>query len=180
MSVSVILFKEVRKVRKDRTQLQLFLTFPTFLTSHFIIMQRRKFLQSSCNFCMLATTGFVLPLLSSCTPASLKAMQTDVVNNTIALPLSTLSPTGMQIVHPEGSFYNIAIVRQPNESYIALLLQCTHQENGLTATTNGYTCSLHGSQFSKEGKVTHGPATEPLERYKTHIENGQLIIHLTS
>lgn len=143
-------------------------------------MQRRNFLQSTCNFCMLAATGYLLPTLSSCSPAALKAMQTDVANNQIVLPLSSLSPTGLQIIHPKRSFYNIAIVKQPDETYIALLLQCTHQENQLATTANGYTCSLHGSQFNKEGKVTHGPATEPLQRYQTRIENGQLIIHITA
>ncbi len=129
---------------------------------------------------MIAAAGILLPSLSSCSPAALKAIQTDVVNNTISIPLASLPASGLQIIHPKGSFYNIALVKQPNDSYGALLLQCTHQENGLTATTNGYICTLHGSRFTTDGKVTHGPASEPLQRYKTNVENGQLFIYLNS
>lgn len=143
-------------------------------------MERRRFLQSSCNLCILAATGCFLPGLSSCSPAAMKALQTDVNNNIISLPLNSISASGLQIIHPKKSLYDIAVQKKPDGSYEALLLQCTHQENQLTVTSNGYKCSLHGSQFDKDGNVTHGPAAEPLRRYKTNIENEELHIYLNS
>ena len=110
----------------------------------------------------------------------MKALQTDVVNNVISLPLNTINASGLQIIHPKKSLYDIALQKKPDGSYEALLLQCTHQENQLTVTSGGYKCSLHGSQFDKDGIVTHGPAAEPLRRYKTNIENEQLFIYLNS
>ncbi len=143
-------------------------------------MERRKFFQSSCNICMLAAAGYILPTLASCSHAAMKTLQTDVVNNAITLPINSISSSGLQIIHPKGSLYDIAIQKKSNDKYEALLLQCTHQDNQLTASGNGYTCSLHGSQFDKDGNVTHGPANEPLQRYKTIIKNDQLIIYVNS
>jgi Rieske Fe-S protein len=57
-------------------------------------------------------------------------------------------------------------------------LQCTHQENQLTTTGDGYYCSLHGSQFDKNGRVIKGPAEKPLERYKVFVEKENVIIQI--
>lgn len=143
-------------------------------------MQRRKFIQSSCNLCLLTAVGYLLPTLTSCSAVTAKALQTDVINNTITIPINQINPSGLQIIHPRKSLYDIALQKQPDGSYEALLLQCTHQENQLTPTGNGYACSLHGSQFDKNGNVTHGPASESLQRYKTNIQNNQLFIYINA
>ncbi len=129
---------------------------------------------------MLAAAGYLLSDLASCSPAAMKTLQTDVNNNIVSVPISSINSSGLQIIHPKGSYYNIAVQKKSDNTYEALLLQCTHQENQLTVTANGFTCSLHGSQFDKDGNVTHGPAAEPLQRYKTNIDKGNLLIYINS
>jgi Rieske Fe-S protein len=69
-------------------------------------------------------------------------------------------------------------VQKKDDHYEALLMQCTHQNNQLTPTGNGFTCSLHGSQFNKDGIVTKGPAENRLKKFSTSVNLDQLIIHL--
>src|SRR5580693_6119094 len=48
-------------------------------------MQRRQFLRSSCNLCLLAGSGVLLSELASCSPAY-EVIKTEVVNNQIQIP----------------------------------------------------------------------------------------------
>lgn len=75
-------------------------------------------------------------------------------------------------------YKDIAVQKKDEATYTALLLECTHQENGLTPTGNGYHCNLHGSEFDRDGKVRKGPAELPLEKFTTTIDNDNLLIHL--
>jgi Rieske Fe-S protein len=59
-------------------------------------------------------------------------------------------------------------------------MECTHQQNQLIAIPNGFKCNLHGSQFNLEGQVVKGPAERPLKKYKTSMDQGQLVIQLKS
>jgi len=72
----------------------------------------------------------------------------------------------------------IAVHKKANDVYDSMLMQCTHQQNQLIPTGNGYVCNLHGSQFDKEGKVMKGPAENALKKYPTSIDRDKLIIHL--
>ena len=76
--------------------------------------------------------------------------------------------------------YDIAVEKNEDNNFRALLMQCTHQENQLTQQGNGFHCSLHGSQFDKEGRVVKGPAERPLKQFPVSIENDQLIIHINA
>lgn len=143
-------------------------------------MERRKFIKSSCNFCLLAATGYFLSELSACSPASYKVIKTEIVNNSIEIPLASFSESNFQFVRPKGWYYDIAVQKKEQDVYDALLMQCTHQNNQLFPTGNGYVCNLHGSQFDKTGKVTKGPAEIPLKHYSTSVEQDKLIIHLKS
>jgi len=142
-------------------------------------MERRDFLQSSCKACMLVAAGYFLPKLTGCSPAAYAVFKTEVTDKKITMPLSMFDQNSLQFVRPKGWYYDIAVQKKEDNSYSALLLMCTHQENQLTpAGKNGYTCSLHGSQFDANGTVRKGPAQEPLERFNTTIENNNLIIQI--
>jgi Rieske Fe-S protein len=141
-------------------------------------MERREFIRSSCNACLLMAAGYLLPELTGCSP-KYSVFKTDIVDKKIALPLTAFQKSSLQLVRPNGWFFDIAVEKKEENDYLALLLQCTHQENQLTAMgTNGFYCSLHGSRFDSNGNVLKGPAEQPLERYKTYVENNNLIIEV--
>src|SRR5215470_5659810 len=107
-------------------------------------MKRREFLRSSCNACMLMTAGYFLPALASCSP-KYSVYKTAIVDKKVLVPLAMFEKSSLQLVRPTGWVYDIAVEKKEDNTYTALLLQCTHQENQLTPNgTNGFYCSLHG------------------------------------
>ncbi|HWB27942.1 MAG TPA: Rieske (2Fe-2S) protein [Chitinophagaceae bacterium] len=142
-------------------------------------MQRREFLKASCNICILGAAGFMLPQLTGCSPASsLAVYNTAVVDKQLRVPLSLFAKSPVQVVRPAGWYYDIAVEKNENNTYKALLMRCTHQDNQLTKTGNGFSCSLHGSQFDKNGNVRKGPAEDPLTQYHAYEKNDLLIIDI--
>jgi Rieske Fe-S protein len=141
-------------------------------------MERRHFIKSSCNACLLAATGYFLSELSACSPSTYHVFKAEIINEEIQVPVASFTQYNMQVVRPKGWFYDIAVQKKEDNTYQAILMQCTHQKNQLTQTGNGYLCSLHGSQFDKNGKVTKGPAENALKQYTTSINQDNLIIHL--
>lgn len=151
----------------------LFLFQPT--TKH---MERRQFLTSSCNLCLLAATGYFLSELTACSPSTYKVIKTEIIGDEIQVPIASFINSPLQFLRPKDWSYDIAVQKTGDSSYQALLMQCTHQENQLTPTGNGYSCSLHGSQFSRDGRVKKGPAENPLKQYPTSVTQTQVIIHI--
>ncbi len=140
-------------------------------------MQRKEFIKSTCNFCLLGAAGFALPYLTGCSPA-IPVYKTAINNNQAELPLTLFDKSNLQLVRPKGWYYDIAVQKKENNVYAAILLKCTHQDNQLTASGNGYQCSLHGSQFDATGKVKKGPAEKSLKTYNTTVIDNKLIINI--
>lgn len=127
--------------------------------------------------CLLGSVGLLLPQLSGCGTA-FPVYKTEVSNKKLQIPLVLFDKSATQIVRPKGWMYDIAAQKLDNQQYHALLLQCTHQDNQLSISNNGYQCSLHGSRFDVNGQVSKGPASLPLQQYKTYIQKDQLIIEI--
>jgi Rieske Fe-S protein len=142
-------------------------------------IERRKFLESACRACLLAGAGFLITDLTACDPVS-KVMNLTITDNTVYIPLRAFAKQKIQIVRPQGWFYDIAIRKISAEQYEALLMECTHQRTQLIATGSGFTCPLHGSRFNLEGNVSKGPAERPLKKFTTSLDNEQLIVQLNS
>jgi Rieske Fe-S protein len=142
-------------------------------------IERRKFLASTCKACLMAGAGFLISDLVACSPSS-KVLKLPVSGNTVRVPLTAFAAEQIQIVRPEGWFYDIAIRKTSAGEYEALLLECTHQQNQLIVNQNGFKCMLHGSQFNLDGQVVKGPAEQPLKRYSTSQDQGQIIVQLKS
>ncbi len=141
-------------------------------------MGRRDFIRSACNACLLLTAGLALPAITSCGPASFQVLQSEVIEDRIGIPLDSFAQASLRLVRPGGWYYSIAVEKKEDNTYAAFLLRCTHQDNQLTPASNGYTCSLHGSHFNREGNATKGPAERPLKQYPVTRDGKNLIIHL--
>ena len=141
-------------------------------------IERRQFLRSSCNLCLLGISGVLFAQLPACSPAAFSVVKADITDNKIQLPLELFAKSPFQVVRPNGWYYDIAVTKKSDDTYQALLLQCTHQDNQLTTTGNGYQCSLHGSVFDKEGQVKKGPASKPLDSYSVTIVNEHILISI--
>ncbi len=142
-------------------------------------MERRKFLESACKACLLAGAGILISELSACSPSA-KVLKLPVTDNTISIPITEFANSPLQLVLPAGWLYTIAVRQTSPEQYEALLMKCTHQQNQLISTGNGFQCTLHGSRFNPEGQVLKGPAETPLKKFTTLVEQGQLIVQLKS
>jgi Rieske Fe-S protein len=140
-------------------------------------MDRRDFVKQSCIACIMAGAGMAFGSLSSC--ATIPVYKTVVDANKITVPASLFTQNNFQVIQPSGLLYNIGLRKEADGSYTALLLRCTHADNQLIATGNGYKCNLHGSTFDREGRVTQGPAERPLKKYSTEVISDQIIIHLS-
>jgi Rieske Fe-S protein len=127
--------------------------------------------------CLAVGAGMAIGSLSSC--ATLPVYKTTITNNRISVPVSLFTQSDFQIIQSKGFYYSIALRKEPGGDYTAFLLRCTHADNQLTPTGNGFTCSLHGSAFNKEGQVTKGPAERPLKKYQTEVISDQIIIQLS-
>ena len=140
-------------------------------------MNRRNFVKQSCTICLAVGAGMAVGALSSC--ATLPVYKTAVSNKKVSVPVSLFVQSDFQIIQPKDFYYNIGLRKEIDGTYTALLLRCTHADNQLVATGNGFKCNLHGSAFDKEGQVTQGPAEYSLKKYQTELISDQIIIHLS-
>ena len=143
-------------------------------------MQRRSFIKGACRICLLgATAASIGADLASCSPAAgTNVFKPVVIDNSIEIPLSLFDAHSFRIISPEKFQYEIAVEKKAADNYKALLLRCTHHDNQLMSTGNGFTCNLHGSKFDKEGNVLNGPAETALKQLHTQIVKTNLVIQL--
>ncbi len=140
-------------------------------------MDRRKFISQSCTMCVAIGAGMVAGSLASC--STLPVYKAAIADKKVSVPEALFVTTDFQLIQPKNLYYNIGLKKETDGTYTALLLRCTHADNQLTPSGNGYSCSLHGSTFNKEGQVTKGPAQRPLKKYPTEIISNQIIINLS-
>jgi Rieske Fe-S protein len=140
-------------------------------------MDRRKFIESTCKSCLLASAGFIVSDLAACSPAT-RLFRLPISENTVRIPVKAFSNEPLQLVRPEGWVYDIAVRKTSTDHFYALLLQCTHQKNQLMPDGSGFTCTLHGSRYNQEGEVKKGPAENSLKKFTVTVEKDQVVIRL--
>ena len=141
-------------------------------------MERRDFIKSTCIACAsVSGIGALSSLLAGCTP--LASLKTTSVNNIISIPESTfIENQTILLVKNTQLDYDILLVKKKDNTYNALYMQCSHENQPLTATKSGLYCASHGSAFDLDGNVTLQPATKSLKKYKTVTENNTISIYL--
>ncbi len=138
---------------------------------------RRNFLQSACTACAgFAGAGFLMSYLAGCKAASVLTVETD--SKTISIALTNFVDKKTQVVRSKNLEFDILTVKNSESNFTALEMKCTHRDNRLTANDSGLFCAAHGSRFNLNGDVTAEPATASLRKYKTAIQENNLIIYL--
>lgn len=127
---------------------------------------------------MLGMTGLFSPGLILTAAAknkkTYKAVQT--AGNEVFVPLSLFEESNIQIVSVKGWEYDMAVHKQDDGNFSVFLLRCTHMDNAVQLSSEGFVCSMHGSTYDKSGNVTKGPAEKPLEQYHAAIIEDHLVI----
>lgn len=140
-------------------------------------MQRRDFLKSTCTACVALGAGLLIGSLESCGTA-LNVTRAKASNNQLSIPLSELQAGGVKLVRVDGYPFDLALQKQSDGGFQALVLACTHAGHPLNKTGHGYFCTLHGSQFAETGAVTKGPAETPLMKLDTHADAANVYVAL--
>jgi len=73
-----------------------------------------------------------------------------------------------------------AVLLHTESGFSALSLVCTHLGCTVEQKTNGFDCPCHGSRFTSDGKVIHGPASKPLRTLRVELtDKGTLKLFTT-
>ena len=76
----------------------------------------------------------------------------------------------------------LLVVNRGEGGYLALNRKCTHAGCSVRwdNATSQAACPCHGSRFSPDGAVQHGPAKKPLAVYAITVGDGVIDIAITS
>jgi cytochrome b6-f complex iron-sulfur subunit len=147
-------------------------------------MQRREFVR-------WMTVGAIASSLPVAIVACGNPAEKTPVASTSPLPLPTNSASGSAAGSiaelDKAGFLNVAVdgqptvlVRDPNNKndIIAVNAKCTHK--GCTvawkADQKALVCPCHDATFDATGKVTKGPADQPLKRHVVKLEGDKIIV----
>ncbi len=139
-------------------------------------MDRRNFIKTSCSFCLVLNAELLFGTLSSC--SSFPVYEPSADGKSVNVPTSLFAEKDIQIISIKGMEYNVAIIKEKNNNYAALLLRCTHASTPLNFTGKKFLCPLHGSSFDEEGRVLNGPAVKPLKEFNTHVDKNNVKIFI--
>ena len=89
-------------------------------------------------------------------------------------PAQPAVSSGLAYVHFTGGTDHDWLA--PHAMFVVFSNRCTHVGCPAQATSGGFSCPCHGSQFDQRGARIAGPAIRPLDRFQWQIRNDQLWI----
>ncbi|HTN46429.1 MAG TPA: Rieske (2Fe-2S) protein [Flavipsychrobacter sp.] len=143
-------------------------------------MKRRDFIKKSCGSCAAMSVGLLFgsSFLESCGVAKLSVVKATPKDGKVSFPENSFDAGSTKLVRVADYPFDIAVKRQADNSFLALVLMCTHAGYPLVKSGNSFYCTLHGSRFEGSGKVAAGPASRPMLQLPVETADGQIIITL--
>ncbi len=131
-------------------------------------LERRDFLRRISLFCIgcaAASLGLAgLRLAAPLPPADATTRPLGALSDFPRHTTTYLPRHRLFLVHHQAGFY-------------ALSARCTHLGCLLRLNPNGtLNCPCHGAAFDPNGRITRGPATQPLARYEVHINHDATLV----
>ena len=95
----------------------------------------------------------------------------------VFVPLSALGPEGDVMVDLPGEAVPL-FIRKSDDGFTAVRLRCTHRGCQPDPEADRLVCPCHGSEFTFDGKVLNGPASEPLDRLPARLSGTRIVVAL--
>lgn len=155
-------------------------------------MNRRDFI----GWCGLAAIASSLPMaIAACSPDSPETSSGVTSGADSSQPPAMQQGDGFQAVgtlsqlQEEGKILEkqslpdplLVVIPAGGQTPVAVNPTCTHQGCLVDwqADQKQFVCPCHGSQYGPEGKVTQGPASQPLATYPVKVEADQVLVKVT-
>ena len=138
---------------------------------------RREFLE----YCTGGVLALVAPgLLKGCA-AGIPILRGRFDGIRVVIPRTALTAVTQTVFRVQAANLPISLIlrRLPDGEYLALSTVCTHSGCEVRPLPSSFQCPCHGSEYDLEGRVTVGPAREPLQRYAVKTTEESIMIKVT-
>ncbi len=97
----------------------------------------------------------------------------------IELKNEVAKPRKYVLVRTEKLNFPICVYKLNENTYSALLMECTHKSCELTPHGDYLICPCHGSEFNNYGQVQNPPAETDLPNFKVTHNDENVYVHLS-
>lgn len=147
-------------------------------------MDRKKFIKSCCIIPGMGLSATSL-FLQSCAKSTYfvqavpdKNILTIKKSAFIKIDKDKTSERAYILVETDQFNFPIGLYKLENNTYSALLMECTHKGCELHPNGSFLVCPCHGSEFSNKGVVQNPPAEENLKSFPVKSDNENIYIQL--
>jgi len=144
-------------------------------------MERKEFIKVCGLTCVGALSA--LSLLEACGTANYFAQSTIrnrefIIKKTEFLQMKKEKTVVRKYVLLKTEQFNfpICIYKTGEDTYSALLMECTHKSCELQPHGEYLICPCHGSEFSNKGIVQNPPAEDNLKTFQTKTDNENIYV----
>jgi cytochrome b6-f complex iron-sulfur subunit len=151
-------------------------------------MQRREF----CQWFGVGCLASYFPVaLAACSPSEKTSTTTGQAPTTprsdgfisVGAVSQLDSGSGQIFLDKKSAKKPVLVIRNPDDSknLIAVNPTCPHKECDVAwqGDIKSFVCPCHKSRFAADGKVTNGPATQPLAKYEAKIEGNSVLVKVS-
>ena len=135
-------------------------------------MNRKEFLLQCGKYC---AAGMSLPaLLSSCVAVTYAPFS--IQGNRMVVKKSDMAEHPFVVLRTDNLPAPVYLAQLEDQSYVALLMECTHKQCEVRPFATLLQCPCHGSEYSNTGEVLEGPAERNLHRFEVITDNENIYI----
>lgn len=123
-----------------------------------------------------AVCGGMLPFLEGC--ATYRYVNAIRNGTKLIVEKATFQKDPFVLIRNPQSKSPIYVRKNIDDTFAALLLECTHRQCTVNPTGATLSCPCHGSKFDSKGKVLGGPARRALWNYEVSTDSENIYIQL--
>ncbi len=146
-------------------------------------MDRKEFIRTCSLVCLSGTV--LSTFLEGCAGANYFA-QSITSNNQIVFKKREFIDTKKDkqalrkyvLLRTEKYGFPICVYRINEETYSAVLMECSHKDCELQPNGDFLICPCHGSEFSNKGVVQNPPAEENLKTFKITTDHENIYVRV--